>query len=1217
LQNLFVVQEQQDKNDLSAAKAISSENASNTATTNVATLTASQFNKDGSVAMTGDINANNNKIKNLADPTNAQDGVTKAYLERTGSITSTQIEDGTIVDGDINASANIAGSKLQAASGSNPGSMSSTDKTKLDTIETSAKDDQTGAEIKGLYEGESNTNAFTDAEQTKLANLDLTKLQNIEPNATQDQTAGEIKTLYESNSNTNALTDAEKAVIDGVTANTSELNKLDGFTGSVDDLNEVVTGKNVVETITGSATDAQIPTAQAVNERVVELVTEVGGFHPIANETSFPTTNPDINDGAGTIVSLKALTSSFSTGSGVTTHTFTNGAGAGNNVIINGLPSNTTFQAGKGLLLETTNTLHTYTYHRLVLDESGVSNADALVSNFNERYYGPLAGNPNTRPSGADRQNGDLYFNQSDGKMKVFNGSHASGTWDDVAAPGNFFINTLSSSSNSGGGSATFNGIATRFTLSSPPNEAQQLLVSINGVIQKPNAGTSPSEGFAISGADIIFASAPPSGSSYFIVTIGSSVNIGTPSNDTVDASKIIDGSIGNAEISNSAAIAGTKISPDFGSQNITTTGFITSNDITISDTSPTLNFTDTNHDSDFKITNDGGLFKISDRTNNNADRLAIHSSGEIDLYGHVDIGAGLDVTGNTTFQNGNRTLDLTLADNPATGNMGVQLRAGAADYLGLAAGGGTGIGIVIDSSNNVGIGLSNPAAELDIAASVEDGTGTLAEHGIRLSHVGATDEEVIPITGGFVTQTGRVRAGIGFISKQASSTEGYAGAIGFYTRSAADGTGLLRTDERMRINQSGNVGIGTSTPDDLLELSSSTADKRLLLTKASSGTANESGMTLHFQNYGPAATGRNDGTLIGRIRFSASQPTSGGLQDAGAIECRADGTQTGNNTRSRLSFLTVDSQTAIERMRLDKDGRLLINTTTLSQNKTPMLEVKSDSNTSADFAGVFSSANGTSGMGISYSMIDAFNNTNNATLRLRTNGGDAVHISDTQNVGIGTTNPGQRLEVRQTSASHAIIACNRPNSDTFAVALGNNSANNGVISVNNSDLVFGRDFSGTFTERMRMRNDGGLCFNGDNAADNALDDYEEGTFTATCANNVTLHSDNDLCMYTKVGRLVTVRGQIRVNSVSGTQNLVINNLPFVNASGGDGSASTVGAVRIWDQNIPSDAVDVVTEMSGGSSSLNFWVNRDNTGAERMKANTNAYAAFTITYFST
>ena len=62
---------------------------------------------------------------------------------RDGQVTSSKIKDGTIVDADINASANITGSKLQAASGSNPGSMSSNDKAKLDTIETSAKDDQT------------------------------------------------------------------------------------------------------------------------------------------------------------------------------------------------------------------------------------------------------------------------------------------------------------------------------------------------------------------------------------------------------------------------------------------------------------------------------------------------------------------------------------------------------------------------------------------------------------------------------------------------------------------------------------------------------------------------------------------------------------------------------------------------------------------------------------------------------------------------------------------------------------------------------------------------------------------------------------------------------------------------------------------------------------------------------------------------------------------
>ena len=43
---------------------------------------------------------------------------------------------------------------------------------KLAGIEANATADQTGAEIKALYEAEADTNAFTDAEQTKLAGIE-------------------------------------------------------------------------------------------------------------------------------------------------------------------------------------------------------------------------------------------------------------------------------------------------------------------------------------------------------------------------------------------------------------------------------------------------------------------------------------------------------------------------------------------------------------------------------------------------------------------------------------------------------------------------------------------------------------------------------------------------------------------------------------------------------------------------------------------------------------------------------------------------------------------------------------------------------------------------------------------------------------------------------------------------------------------------------------
>jgi hypothetical protein len=48
----------------------------------------------------------------------------------------------------------------------------SVDGTKLDGIEVGATADQTGAEIKSLYEAEANTNAFTDAEKSKLGGIE-------------------------------------------------------------------------------------------------------------------------------------------------------------------------------------------------------------------------------------------------------------------------------------------------------------------------------------------------------------------------------------------------------------------------------------------------------------------------------------------------------------------------------------------------------------------------------------------------------------------------------------------------------------------------------------------------------------------------------------------------------------------------------------------------------------------------------------------------------------------------------------------------------------------------------------------------------------------------------------------------------------------------------------------------------------------------------------
>jgi len=149
------------------------------------------------------------------------------------------------------------------------------------------------------------------------------------------------------------------------------------------------------------------------------------------------------------------------------------------------------------------------------------------VNNFADRYrVGP--NNPTSSLT-----DGDLFWNTNLDKLLVYNAT--AGAWEETQTIGSFFINTISSFSGTGGNSATFNGSAYKFTLSNAGAFAQQMLVSINGVVQKPNTGTGqPSEGFALDGANIIFAAAPPSGADYFIVTIGASVSIGTPSAGTV-----------------------------------------------------------------------------------------------------------------------------------------------------------------------------------------------------------------------------------------------------------------------------------------------------------------------------------------------------------------------------------------------------------------------------------------------------------------------------------------------------------------------------------------------------------------------------------------------------------------------------------------------------------------------------------------------------------
>ena len=134
---------------------------------------------------------------------------------------------------------------------------------------------------------------------------------------------------------------------------------------------------------TWSSSDNYIATTAAIDARVANVVDDVGGFVAINNEVSFPNSNPDIKDDAGTVVSIKELVTAITTGSGVTSHTISNGRINNNAVIINGLTGSTTYPAGFGMLVITTGTDHTYTFHRLVPKATEVNTVASNIGNVN------------------------------------------------------------------------------------------------------------------------------------------------------------------------------------------------------------------------------------------------------------------------------------------------------------------------------------------------------------------------------------------------------------------------------------------------------------------------------------------------------------------------------------------------------------------------------------------------------------------------------------------------------------------------------------------------------------------------------------------------------------------------------------------------------------------------------------------------------------------
>ena len=522
-------------------------------------------------------------------------------------------------------------------------------------------------------------------------------------------------------------------------------------------------------------------------------------------------------------------------------------------------------------------------------------------------------------------------------------------------------------------------------------------------------------------------------------------------------------------------------------------------------------------------------------------------------------------------------------------------IKAETGDITFVTSGGGGLERLRIDSSGNVGIGTISPQHRLSVERDVgiyrasSDPTLSLSVGGTIASPtktynllIDDSDSDKLQIRDGStarVTLDSSGKVGIGTSSPVDNGSDtmlalhrGGGQSTSLAIQAGASASSLIRFADGTSTAEERNAGyIIVSHSDQSMQFGIQNAEQmridgfgRLLLGTTTEGVANGGDQfTIGVAgNNNAGMTIRSGTSTRGAIYFSDG--TSGTAEFQGFIEY----------LQGASGYMRFGTD-AVERMRIDTAGRLLVGTTvegqspngealTVANNGHCGITVRSTSSTTGNL--YFSDA--TSGTG-EYAGAIVYDHSND-DLKLYTNGGqERMRIDSSGNVGIGTASPNSYVGWKVLTLNGTVggeIDFETNGTNTAQIYSSATSTYINRLSAS-GDIIF---LAGSGVERMRIASTGAIVLpNGSPGiqfgtfsspvTSTNLDDYEEGTFTPTIQGTASVGTatyTNNWGQYVKVGQLVTAQIYLSWNSGTGSGSLRIHDLPFnvntiVNSYGG------------------------------------------------------------------